>query len=126
MSVTYRLLDLARRMSRFAREDRERRVVPPADLEDAEDEVGRLSNDLDYIIGRFNIADQNQLLYENLITNSTIAIISKTLQGVITSGNPAAEEVFGYSAAEMIGRSVSVLIPDERLDEESEIIERIS
>ena len=53
------------------------------------------------------------------------AIIGKTLDGTVVSWNSGAERIYGYSAAEMIGRSVSVLIPSYRPDQLSEIIATI-
>ena len=50
------------------------------------------------------------------------AIISKTLEGIVTSWNPAAERMFGYSALEIIGQSSKVIIPPDRADEESEVL----
>ncbi|MGF6849049.1 PAS domain S-box-containing protein [Chitinophaga sp. W3I9] len=57
-----------------------------------------------------------------IVENSDDAIISKTLDGVITSWNPAAERLFGYSAAEMKGELITRIIPTDRLDEEPRII----
>jgi PAS domain S-box-containing protein len=53
------------------------------------------------------------------------AIISKDLNGVITGWNPGAQRLFGYSAEEVIGKPVTILIPLERQDEEPAILERI-
>ncbi len=49
----------------------------------------------------------------------------KDLDGVISSWNRGAERIFGYTAAEVIGKSVNILIPPERHDEEPSILERI-
>ena len=57
-----------------------------------------------------------------IIASSQDAIVSKDLNGIVTSWNPAAEEIFGYSAAEMIGRSITRIIPDDRLDEETFVL----
>lgn len=54
------------------------------------------------------------------------AIITKTLNSTITSWNAGAERLFGYTAAEAIGKSVTMLIPSDHEDEEPMILERIS
>ncbi len=60
-----------------------------------------------------------------LVNGSDDAIVSKTLDGIITSWNPAAERLFGYTAEEIVGQSILTLIPEERLTEEQAIISRI-
>jgi PAS domain S-box-containing protein len=64
-------------------------------------------------------------LLASIVDSSDDAILSKTLDGVITSWNKAAERIYGYLAEEIIGRSVSVLIPSDRPDEMAEILDRI-
>ena len=59
------------------------------------------------------------------VESSNDAVVTKTLDGSITSWNSAAEKLFGYSAAEAIGQPVRMLLPPERADEESDIMERI-
>jgi len=60
-----------------------------------------------------------------IIESADDAIITKTLQGVITSWNRGAERMFGYAASEVIGQPVTILIPDDHIDEESAIIARL-
>jgi PAS domain S-box-containing protein len=60
-----------------------------------------------------------------IVTSSDDAIIGKDLRGIVTSWNRAAERLYGYTAEEMIGQPVLRLIPPERQDEESHILERI-
>ena len=60
-----------------------------------------------------------------VVESSDDAIITKDLDGVITSWNRGAEVVFGYESSEAIGRNVSMLIPESLKDEEPEILRRI-
>jgi PAS domain S-box-containing protein len=60
-----------------------------------------------------------------IIEFSEDAILSKDLNGVIATWNRGAERLFGYTAAEIVGKPVTVLIPEERIDEEPSILERI-
>jgi PAS domain S-box-containing protein len=60
-----------------------------------------------------------------IVESSEDAVISKDLKGVIVSWNRGAEQLFGYSAAEAIGRSITMIIPSDRLDEEPAILSRI-
>ena len=62
----------------------------------------------------------------SIVESTDDAIVSKDLTGIITSWNGGAERLFGYAAEEVIGKPVTILIPPDRLDEEPEIIERIS
>jgi PAS domain-containing protein len=61
-----------------------------------------------------------------LVESSGDAILGKTLQGVITSWNNGAEKLFGYAADEVIGKSVSLIIPPDRQEELPEILARIT
>jgi PAS domain S-box-containing protein len=60
-----------------------------------------------------------------LVKSSHDAIISKDLGGIITTWNESAQRLFGYEAVEAVGRSITILIPKERLHEEVEILARI-
>ena len=60
-----------------------------------------------------------------IVDSSDDAIVSKTLDGVIMSWNAAAERMFGYSAVEAIGRNITLIIPEDRLDEEREVLARV-
>ena len=71
-----------------------------------------------------NLAESPQYLAA-IIESSDDAILSKTLDGTITSWNAGAERIFGYTAAEMIGQPVMRLIPPDRHNEEPGIIARI-
>ncbi len=61
-------------------------------------------------------------LLASIIESSDDAILSKSLDGTIQSWNAAAERLFGYSAAQAVGRHISLIIPPERIDEEDRII----
>ncbi|MBO0764704.1 MAG: PAS domain S-box protein [Hyphomicrobiaceae bacterium] len=77
------------------------------------------------------IAIENASLYASerqlatIVETSTDAIVSKDLNGIVRSWNQGAERLFGFTAAEMVGRSVTNLIPPERQDEEDTILGRI-
>ena len=60
-----------------------------------------------------------------VISSAADAIITKDLNGITTSWNPAAERLFGYSAEEVLGKSLLMLFQPDRMNEEREILERI-
>ena len=61
-------------------------------------------------------------LLASIVENSNDAIIGKTLDGIIQTWNAAAEQLFGFTAKEALGRHISLVIPPERLAEEDQII----
>src|SRR5438046_5636896 len=72
--------------------------------------------------------DPNQLSKQYLaaiVQGADDAIISKDLNSIVTTWNPAAERLFGYTAKEMIGQSIMRIIPKELASEETEIMGRI-
>ncbi len=70
-------------------------------------------------------ADRTSHLLSSIVESSEDAIASKDLHGIITSWNASAERMFGYTADEIIGKPVTVLFPEDRLDEEPGVIRRI-
>jgi len=70
-------------------------------------------------------AEKSLLHYAALVESSDDAIIGKTLDGYVTSWNHGAEVVFGYTRAEIVGKHISILIPEDRKSEEPAILERI-
>jgi PAS domain S-box-containing protein len=70
-------------------------------------------------------ADRAIGLLAAIVDSSDDAIVSKTLDGIISSWNGAAERLFGYTASEAVGQHISLIIPANRRNEETVIIERI-
>jgi PAS domain S-box-containing protein len=70
-------------------------------------------------------ADRAIGLLAAIVDSSEDAIVSKTLEGIITSWNATAERMFGYTASEAVGQHISLIIPADRKDEETLIIGRI-
>jgi len=70
--------------------------------------------------------EAQQALLSAIVDSASDAIIAKTLDGIVTSWNAAAERLFGYVADEMIGQSVRRLIPADRQHEEDTILKRLS
>lgn len=70
-------------------------------------------------------ADEMQSRLAAIVESSDDAIISKTLDGVITSWNKGAERIYGYAAEEVLGQPISIIIPPERTHELNEILERL-
>lgn len=58
-----------------------------------------------------------------IVESANDAVFSRTLEGIITSWNKGAEQIFGFRAEEMIGRHISTIIPDDRTDEVRDIID---
>jgi PAS domain S-box-containing protein len=65
------------------------------------------------------------LWLSSVVDNSGDAILSKTLNGIITSWNAGAEKLFGFAAAEAIGQPITLIIPEDRLQEEADIIGKL-
>jgi PAS domain S-box-containing protein len=71
-------------------------------------------------------ADEQRARLAAIVDSSDDGIIGKTMAGVITSWNDGAQLIFGYTAAEMIGRSIALLVPPGREAEETDVLERIA
>ncbi|HWS86245.1 MAG TPA: PAS domain S-box protein [Pyrinomonadaceae bacterium] len=70
-------------------------------------------------------AEMAQARLAAIVESADDAIISKTLEGVITSWNKGAQRIFGYTADEVIGQPVTILFPPDHIDEEPAILARI-
>ena len=70
-------------------------------------------------------AERNASLLASIVESSDDAIVSKDLEGIIMSWNQGAERLFGYTAAEVIGQSINMLIPPDRIEEEPRILARL-
>jgi PAS domain S-box-containing protein len=103
----------------------QRHVIPHPRL--IHDELGNIAGAINVLIDVTGARqkDEQAARFTAIVQSSDDAIISKTLQGIVTSWNPAAERIFGYTAAEMVGQSITKVIPDDRLDEEPQILGRI-
>lgn len=84
----------------------------------------RAGSALDEII---NLQDPELAPYwlSALIESADDAIISKTLDGIVTSWNKGAERIFGYTADEVVGKPITIIIPPDHLDEEPAILAQL-
>jgi PAS domain S-box-containing protein len=95
----------------------------PTPIFDAGELVGAVNMLVD-LTDRKRFDEYRQRL-ASVVHSSDDAIISKDLNGIITSWNSGAERLFGYSADEVVRRSVTILIPPDRANEEPSILERL-
>jgi diguanylate cyclase (GGDEF)-like protein/PAS domain S-box-containing protein len=70
--------------------------------------------------------EQDHARVASIVASSTDAIIGKTVAGIVTSWNVGAERLFGYSAGEMIGQSIEVIVPPERRYEVRQILDTVA
>src|SRR6516225_6629294 len=70
-------------------------------------------------------ADEARFRHAAIVESSEDAIASVTLDGVIASWNAGAQRIFGYTESEAVGKSVTILVPPERPDEENKILETL-
>jgi PAS domain S-box-containing protein len=96
--------------------------------------IDPLNNSAGEIIGAINVfedvtdwrkAEQGSRRLAAIVESSEDAIISKDLNGIITTWNQSAERIFGYTTEEIVGKPITLLIPPDRHDEEPGILERI-
>ncbi|HWL93878.1 MAG TPA: PAS domain S-box protein, partial [Phycisphaerae bacterium] len=103
---------------------RRRVLAHPQALKDS---AGRVIGAVNMLvdISEYHEAEKAQALLASIVASSDDAIISKTLEGRITSWNEAARRIFGYSAEEAVGQFAGMLIPEERLSEEGKILDML-
>jgi PAS domain S-box-containing protein len=91
------------------------------------DEHGNLEGGMSMLVDvtRQRDDEEKAARLKMIVQYSNAAIISKTLNGIVTSWNPAAQLIFGYSAEEMIGQSIIKIIPHDLYHEEEEILSKI-
>jgi PAS domain S-box-containing protein len=92
------------------------------------DEDGLLTGAINTLVDVTNLTEgeEKRAILAAIVATSDDTIVSKTLQGIITSWNKAAEKMFGYTESEALGKHISLIIPHDRLDEEKHIISEIS
>jgi len=88
---------------------------------------GRISRYIGTMLDATSVrqAEERSAKLAAIVDSSDDAIVSKTLESVITSWNEAAERMFEYSSTEMIGQTIYKIIPPDRQDEEPRILERL-
>jgi PAS domain S-box-containing protein len=103
------------------------RIILRINIDPLYDINGRLSGAISVFedVTDLKQAEQASRRLAAIVESSEDAIISKDLNGIITSWNQGAERLFGYTAEEVIGKPVTLLIPPERRDEEQGILQHI-
>jgi PAS domain S-box-containing protein len=111
-----------------------RRMTKGGELIDASITVSPIRDDHQRIVGFSSIArDVTQLMraaeqharLASIVESSDDAIVSKNLDGIVTSWNRGAERIFGYSSEEMVGKPITTIIPADRQHEEPAILARL-
>jgi PAS domain S-box-containing protein len=87
--------------------------------------IGDLHQKAEGLKARIGAATEAESRLAAIVESTDDAIIGKTLEGLVTSWNPAAERLFGYTAEEMIGQPIARLIPPERQDDFERILKTI-
>ena len=116
--------------------DKNGRMIPIEDsaapIRDARGNVAGAVMVFHDVSGRRRVEDALRASEERLrglaaiVESSDDAIISKTLEGVITTWNRGAERIFGYTAQEVVGKQVTLLIPPNQIDEEPAILQKLA
>ena len=100
------------------------RVTYRPELNEANETVGWIASLTD--ITESKRAEEGLRLLASIVESTEDGIIGKDLNGIITSWNAAAERLYGYTAQEIIGKPMSVLVPSDRPDEETQLQGRLN
>lgn len=84
--------------------------------------IQRLEQEREHIAANARVAERQSSHLAAIVESSDDAIISNDLNGMITSWNKGAEKLFGYTAEEVIGKSITILFPPDRMDEEARVM----
>jgi len=95
-------------------------------IQDRTVELQRMNEGLRKEMAERQRAEATIKQFPAIIESSDDAIISKTLDGIVTTWNPAAEQMFGYTAEEIIGKPITILFPPDRIQEEKRILSLIA
>ncbi|MBS1521689.1 MAG: CHASE3 domain-containing protein [Bacteroidetes bacterium] len=95
------------------------------ELQTTNEELADNERRLQQLLQEMILAEERSAKLASIVESTDDAVISKTLEGIITSWNRGAERTFGYSEQEMIGESILKLIPEDRHYEEPQIISRL-
>jgi PAS domain S-box-containing protein len=103
------------------------RITTLANIDALIDDTGRIVGAINVFqdVTDWKLAEQASRRLSAIVESSEDAIISKDLNGIILSWNQAAENLFGYTAEEAVGKSITLLIPADRQDEEPGMLARI-
>jgi PAS domain S-box-containing protein len=103
------------------------RVTVSVDIDPIRDNHGEVVGVVNFFadISERKQAERTTALLAAIVDSSDDAIVSKSLDGIITSWNRGAERLFGFTAQEVIGRHITLIIPPTRWNEEATILERL-
>jgi len=103
------------------------RVTVSVHIDPIRDKEGAIVGAVNFFhdITERKLAERNNRLLAAIVGSSEDAIVSKDLNGIITSWNRGAERLFGHTAEEALGKNVTLIIPTDRRDEEASILDRL-
>src|SRR5437879_6680105 len=92
---------------------------------DSKDEMGMLVSAFNDMLANIGQSQEMRDKLAAIVESSDDAIIGKSLNSIVTSWNRGAEQIFGYSSGEILGKPITILIPTDRLEEEPQVLERL-